>query len=259
MWLWWLHSSSTDCLFSPPQMVFGVGKVQMKFLHLLSTEASQNITLHCLSDPPYGTTDGFSSGPIHRENTRIRFRGWNKQMFEKDTLLEPHVLQDDCKVTSRVAEMSSLHFTALIVWMKRHFEVVMTVISHCWLHEKISYGRELFDSCTIQLSACLENWDALVFITSHMMSADKLSGMFLNRWENLLTGIHQSLFVFFSCTFHVSDPRWQLAPVSFLLPHSGQLSATYCRPTGVPHFTAQKSASHRNRSGLLPLTPASPS
>uniref|UniRef100_A0A3P8SZD4 Fibrillar collagen NC1 domain-containing protein n=1 Tax=Amphiprion percula TaxID=161767 RepID=A0A3P8SZD4_AMPPE len=68
----------------------------MKFLHLLSTEASQSITLHCLSDPPYG---GFSStGPSHRENTRLRFRGWNKQISEKDTLLEPHVLQDECKI-----------------------------------------------------------------------------------------------------------------------------------------------------------------
>lgn len=83
-------------------MVFGVGKVQMKFLHLLSTEASHSITLHCLSDPPYDTTDSFSSsGPIPKANTRLRFRGWNKQMFEKDTLLEPHVLQDECKVMSR--------------------------------------------------------------------------------------------------------------------------------------------------------------
>lgn len=89
-------------MLSRSQMVFGVGKVQMKFLHLLSTEASHSITLHCLSDPPYGTTDSFSaSGPIPKENIRLRFRGWNKQMFEKDTLLEPHVVQDECKVMSR--------------------------------------------------------------------------------------------------------------------------------------------------------------
>lgn len=81
------------------KMVFSVGKVQMKFLHLLSTEASQGITLHCLSDPPYSTTDSFSStAHTHTDNTRLRFRGWNKQMFEKDTLLEPHVLQDECEI-----------------------------------------------------------------------------------------------------------------------------------------------------------------
>uniref|UniRef100_A0A672HC84 Fibrillar collagen NC1 domain-containing protein n=2 Tax=Salarias fasciatus TaxID=181472 RepID=A0A672HC84_SALFA len=71
----------------------------MKFLHLLSTEGSQSIMLHCLSDPPYGTADSLSHAePTHTENSRLRFRGWNKQMFEKDTLLEPHVLQDECKI-----------------------------------------------------------------------------------------------------------------------------------------------------------------
>uniref|UniRef100_A0A668A8U9 Fibrillar collagen NC1 domain-containing protein n=2 Tax=Myripristis murdjan TaxID=586833 RepID=A0A668A8U9_9TELE len=80
-------------------MEFGVGKVQIKFLHLLSTEASHSITVHCLSDPPYGTTDSFSpAGPITKQNTQLRFRGWNGRMFEQDTLLEPHVLQDECKI-----------------------------------------------------------------------------------------------------------------------------------------------------------------
>lgn len=89
-------------LYPPPQMEFGVGKVQMKFLHLLSNEASHSITLHCLNDPPYSTADSFSStGPIHKENTTLQFHGWNKQMFEKDTLLEPHVLLDECKVIGR--------------------------------------------------------------------------------------------------------------------------------------------------------------
>lgn len=77
------------------QMVFDVDKVQMKFLHLLSTEASHHITLHCKNEPSngFGST---SSAP--REDTNPRFSGWNRQTFQKDTLLEPHVLQDDCKV-----------------------------------------------------------------------------------------------------------------------------------------------------------------
>ncbi|CAB1437518.1 unnamed protein product [Pleuronectes platessa] len=86
---------------APNKMEFGVGKVQMKFLHLLSTEARHSITLHCLNDPPNVPADGFTStstGPVHHENTTLRFRGWNKQAFEKDTLLEPHVLQDECKI-----------------------------------------------------------------------------------------------------------------------------------------------------------------
>lgn len=86
----------------PTQMVFGVGKVQMKFLHLLSSEANQSILLHCLNHPPHHPPDSIgSTGSAPHENTTLRFHGWNKQTFEKDTLLEPHVLQDDCKVTSQ--------------------------------------------------------------------------------------------------------------------------------------------------------------
>lgn len=74
-------------------MVFNAGKVQMKFLHLLSNEASQSITLHCLYNAALS-----SIGTTHREMSRIRFHGWNKQTFEKGTPLEPHVVQDECKV-----------------------------------------------------------------------------------------------------------------------------------------------------------------
>ncbi|CAL8347145.1 unnamed protein product [Gadus morhua 'NCC'] len=81
------------------KMVFGVGKVQMKFLHLLSMEASHGITVHCLTEPLYNTAVNSSANrhiPIVRSH--LRFRGWNGQIFEKDILLEPHVLQDGCKV-----------------------------------------------------------------------------------------------------------------------------------------------------------------
>lgn len=96
-WCYSVHNLHRLCTFSLQQMVFDIGNVQMKFLHLLSSEASQSITFHCLSYQPSSTADSFSSSG-HKENTRLRFRGWNKQMFEKDTLLEPHVLQDECKV-----------------------------------------------------------------------------------------------------------------------------------------------------------------
>lgn len=104
-----------------PQMAFGVGKVQMKFLHLLSTEASHSITLHCLTDPPSGTADGLSSaGPTPEHNTRFRFRGWNRQMFEKDTLLEPHVLEDECKVSSSTPLME-FFYTSLGLAQENRF------------------------------------------------------------------------------------------------------------------------------------------
>lgn len=160
------------------QMEFGVGKVQMKFLHLLSTEASHSIILHCLNDPPYSTADSFSSTEFStQEDTTLRFLGWNKQVFEKNTLLEPQVLQDECKV------MRS--------------ESVNSVFS--------------------SIKQCIN-----------------------------------------SAFCPLSDPRWQLAPVKFLLPYSGQSSVTYYRYTGISHITTWQSAAFRNRSSLLSLTSASP-
>uniref|UniRef100_A0AAZ3P7Y4 Fibrillar collagen NC1 domain-containing protein n=1 Tax=Oncorhynchus tshawytscha TaxID=74940 RepID=A0AAZ3P7Y4_ONCTS len=82
------------------KLSFGVHKVQMKFLHLLSTEASQDITFHCLSDPPFSPTNTYSADDPGQEYQARppRFRGWNGQMFEEDTLLEPHMLLDECRI-----------------------------------------------------------------------------------------------------------------------------------------------------------------
>lgn len=77
-------------------MTFGIGKVQMKFLHLLSTEAMQTITVHCLNDPPLGSTTASQS-----QKAPLQFKGWNGQIFEMDTLLEPYVLLDECEVRSK--------------------------------------------------------------------------------------------------------------------------------------------------------------
>ncbi|MED6243348.1 hypothetical protein ATANTOWER_018737 [Ataeniobius toweri] len=71
----------------------------MKFLHLLSSEASQSITFHCLGDSTYNTKDKSSStGPVQREDSKPWFIGWNKHISEKDTLLEPNLIQDECKI-----------------------------------------------------------------------------------------------------------------------------------------------------------------
>uniref|UniRef100_A0A3Q2Q4T6 Fibrillar collagen NC1 domain-containing protein n=1 Tax=Fundulus heteroclitus TaxID=8078 RepID=A0A3Q2Q4T6_FUNHE len=71
----------------------------MKFLHLLSSEASQSITFHCLGDPAYSSDDKLSStGPKQREESKPRFIGWNKHVSEKDTLLEPKLIQDECEI-----------------------------------------------------------------------------------------------------------------------------------------------------------------
>ncbi|GAB1288216.1 Collagen alpha-1(XXIV) chain [Apodemus speciosus] len=74
---------------SVTKLEFGVGKVQMNFLHLLSSEATHTITIHCLNAPRWTSTQAVLP---------ISFKGWNGQIFEENTLLEPQVLSDDCKI-----------------------------------------------------------------------------------------------------------------------------------------------------------------
>ncbi|CAO2600347.1 Collagen alpha-1(XXIV) chain, partial [Lemmus lemmus] len=71
---------------SVTKLAFGVGRVQMNFLHLLSTEATHIVTVHCRSTQ--------AAGP----GLPVSFKGWNGQIFEENTLLEPKVLSDDCKI-----------------------------------------------------------------------------------------------------------------------------------------------------------------
>lgn len=72
---------------------FGIGMVQMNFLHLLSLEAVQTITIHCLDFPVWA--DPSDSNPYARA---MQFTGWNGQVFKANTLLQPKVTWDGCKV-----------------------------------------------------------------------------------------------------------------------------------------------------------------
>ncbi|KAI4883878.1 hypothetical protein NFI96_003817 [Prochilodus magdalenae] len=78
-----IHPLSTD------KVALGVSKVQMKFLHLLSISATQTVTFHCYNDPASANAAAPRS---------VRFQGWNGQVFEENSPLQPHVLQDDCQV-----------------------------------------------------------------------------------------------------------------------------------------------------------------
>uniref|UniRef100_A0A8C8RCR4 Fibrillar collagen NC1 domain-containing protein n=1 Tax=Pelusios castaneus TaxID=367368 RepID=A0A8C8RCR4_9SAUR len=64
----------------------------MNFLHLLSSEATHIITIHCLNTPVWGTNEAGA------QKTSVSFQGWNGQMFEANTLLEPKVLTDECTI-----------------------------------------------------------------------------------------------------------------------------------------------------------------
>lgn len=66
----------------------------MNFLRLLSSEAVQHITIHCLNTSVW--SHGSSEQP---SDNAVRFRGWNGQMFEAGGQLRPEVAVDDCRVS----------------------------------------------------------------------------------------------------------------------------------------------------------------
>lgn len=78
---------------SPSQLDFDIGRVQMNFLRLLSSEVVQHITIHCLNTSVW--REGSAEKPSKKA---VRFRAWNGQMFEADGQLRPEVAADDCKV-----------------------------------------------------------------------------------------------------------------------------------------------------------------
>lgn len=66
----------------------------MNFLHLLSSEVTQHITIHCLNMTVW--QEGPGQAPAKRA---VRFRAWNGQIFEAGGQFRPEVSMDGCKVT----------------------------------------------------------------------------------------------------------------------------------------------------------------
>uniref|UniRef100_A0A3B3HAI3 Fibrillar collagen NC1 domain-containing protein n=2 Tax=Oryzias latipes TaxID=8090 RepID=A0A3B3HAI3_ORYLA len=63
----------------------------MNFIQLLSTEAVQHITIHCLNAPVW--TAGASLQPLSRT---LGFQSWSGERIQEGDLLEPRVPTDDC-------------------------------------------------------------------------------------------------------------------------------------------------------------------
>lgn len=73
------------------KLEMGVGRIQMNFLHLLSTEAVQHIIIHCLNMPVWAT------GPSLLLSTHtVSFKTWTGERIQAGDLLEPIVPRDDC-------------------------------------------------------------------------------------------------------------------------------------------------------------------
>uniref|UniRef100_A0A8C0JGT8 Collagen alpha-1(XXVII) chain n=1 Tax=Canis lupus dingo TaxID=286419 RepID=A0A8C0JGT8_CANLU len=88
------HGGQT-CLkpITASKVEFAVSRVQMNFLHLLSSEVTQHITIHCLNMTVW--QEGTGQAPAKRA---VRFRAWNGQIFEAGGQFRPEVSMDGCKV-----------------------------------------------------------------------------------------------------------------------------------------------------------------
>ena len=76
-----------------------IGRVQMNFLHLLSSEAVQHITVHCLNATVWSEEDGRPPG-AHAAS----FRSWTGEMIHAGGELAPHVTEDSCWVGGQAGQ-----------------------------------------------------------------------------------------------------------------------------------------------------------
>lgn len=70
-----------------------MGRIQMNFIHLLSSEAVQHITVHCLNTPVW------AAGPdLAPSAGAVSFKAWTGEEIRAGDLLEPLTPRDDCWV-----------------------------------------------------------------------------------------------------------------------------------------------------------------
>ncbi|CAG5867680.1 unnamed protein product [Menidia menidia] len=70
-----------------------VGRVQMNFLHLLSSEAVQHVIIHCLNVSVWRSAE---NQPVPQAS--VKFKAWTGEVFEVGGELEPDVMEDSCWV-----------------------------------------------------------------------------------------------------------------------------------------------------------------
>lgn len=71
--------------------VYTVGRVQMNFVHLLSSEGVQHVVVHCLDVAVWAWSRGGRAGRLS-----VRFKSWSGDVIEAGGQLEPEVIEDSC-------------------------------------------------------------------------------------------------------------------------------------------------------------------
>lgn len=99
-------------------MEIDVGQIQMNFIHLLSTEAVQHITIHCLNTPVWA--DGAS---LHPSDKAVSFKAWTGEKIQAGDLLEPLIPRDDCWVWTPICSflidvVKQTHLSLILISQK---------------------------------------------------------------------------------------------------------------------------------------------
>lgn len=106
----------------------------MNFLHLLSSEGTQHITIHCLNLTVWQEGPGRLSA-----RQAVRFRAWNGQVFEAGGQFRPEVSVDGCKVTVRAPSLSlDVGTLEKLIWFSKYVLSFYTTLYTIHCHHSIS-------------------------------------------------------------------------------------------------------------------------
>lgn len=107
-----LFTASADKYFSEHhelgELAYTADTMQLKYLGLLSSKASQTITIHCK-----GRSVWYNRATMGYESA-MKFKGMNEQVFEKSKSLRfsPKVVKDECQYASAGLKQTVLEFSS---------------------------------------------------------------------------------------------------------------------------------------------------
>merc|ERR1712226_1013352 len=111
-WAKSMFSASADRYFDEHhdlgELAYTADTTQLKYLGLLSTNARQNVTIHCRGRAVWfdRTTDGYKHA--------MKFKGMNEQVFEKSKTerYTPKELKDECQYVTKQWRETTLEFNS---------------------------------------------------------------------------------------------------------------------------------------------------
>eukprot|EP00058_Branchiostoma_floridae_P009392 XP_002594880.1 hypothetical protein BRAFLDRAFT_86048 [Branchiostoma floridae] len=121
---------------TPGRFNFTIGKVQMNFLHLLSAEAAQVVTVHCKNSPVWRTP--------HRSIPGVKFKTWSGPVYHYGGPFQPEVLEDNCMKEDGKWHKTRLLFTTTDVHHLPISDVVIPEDKRLGLHYRIEISPVCF-------------------------------------------------------------------------------------------------------------------